>query len=181
MELLLKADMQTYTPFAAATPDAFFNPTRQQLVDSIGGLISDEALTAILAFTRDDVTDEATALYKFWLAYVLPYSVLSVFVEMSATHGYTFSTNGIIQFADRDNTSAGVDEKSRGMFIRQYTTQRERYKTLMQRAFNDVSGVFDSTTYTINTEKYNTVKPAPVFTAIGRVNTERDLSSKFRL
>jgi len=181
MELLLKTDMQGWTPYAAGTPDTFFNPSKTHVVDSIGGVISDEALTDILAFTRGDGTDAATALYQFWETSVLPYAVLTVFVEMLATHGYTFSTNGIIQFADRDNTSAGVDEKSRGMFIRQYTTQRERYKTLMQRAFNDVKGVFDSTTYIINTEKYNTVKPAPVFTAIGRVNTERDLSSKFRL
>jgi len=181
MELLLKTDMQGWTPFAAGTSDTFFNPSRTHVVDSIGGVISDEALTDILAFTRGDGTDAATALYQFWETSVLPYAVLTVFVEMLATHGYTFSTNGIIQFADRDNTSAGVDEKSRGMFIRQYTTQRERYKTLMQRAFNDVKGVFDSTTYIINTEKYNTVKHPPVFKAIGKVNTVRDQSNFFRL
>jgi len=181
MELILKTDMQGWTPFAAATPDTFFNPSRTHLVDSIGGLISDEALTAILAFTRDNATDKATELYQFWETSVLPYAVLSVFVEMLATHGFTFSTNGIIEFTDRENTSAGVVEKSRGMFIRQYTTQRERYKTLMQRAFNDVKGVFDATTYLINIEKYNTVKHAPVFNAIGKVNTVRDQSNFFRL
>lgn len=181
MELVLKSDLNTWAPFDNATDAVFFNPVRTQLVDSIGALISDEALTAILAFTRDDETDKTKELYQFWLTFVLPYSALAVFVQMLSTHGFIFSTNGIIQFADRENTSASVSDKNRGMFIRQYESQRESYKIAMLRRFSDVDGIFDGVEYEVDVSKYDTYRYAPIFNAIGKINTENNLRTKFRL
>lgn len=181
MDIIIASDMNIWTPYASATASSILNPYIKQATDSLGAKISDEAVSAILAFTRDDATDSETELYQFWLAYVRPYVVLSIFTDMCATHGFKLSATGVVEFSDRDNTSAPVSERSRGMLVRQYTSLREDYLTRMLFDFDGVDGIFDEVEYTVNVNKYNTQRAAPVFNAIGSVNNEVLRNNKFRL
>jgi len=167
MELILKSDMQVWTPFSINTPDAIFDVERQQVQDRIGALISDELLTAILGLTRDAATDAET--YQYWLNYVRPYTVHSVFVRLIETHGYNVAPQGLTTFRDGQNTAQAVSASERSQLIRKWKSNREMWLSKMLWEFEQQGGVFDSVSYEV------------AMSVIGGVNKDLPLNRKFRL
>lgn len=182
--LIRKSDMGVFTPFANQTPDHLFFPLLTQAQDmDIKPWISDSAFTDILDLDRESSTDQAKELYAFWRDYVRPYMVNCVFVRMTITHGLNMGTNGFVKFTDRDNTSAEISPAQRGNLKQSYTKNREFMLTRLLQKFDEVDGIFDGKTYTVDFDKYDQKREAPAgINAIGSVNN-RDLINniKFRL
>lgn len=180
MELINRADMAIWTPFAANTDALAFNAALRQVQDRLGAYISDELLTAILDLTRDSGT--SAEIYQFWENFVRPYVVNAVFVRLAETHGFNMQSQGFVKFTDRQNTATAIDAKERGALIGQYTEARELYLTNMLVRFKNVEGTFDGTTYEVDSEKYNTEKrESEVMRVIGGVNKKLPYNNKFRL
>lgn len=180
MELILKADMQEFTPFALNTEDRVFNSARQRAQDELGAYISDEMVTAILALTRDQ--DTTTELYQYWLNYVRPFVVYWVYLDLLNTHGFNFTNQGITTFRDGQNTAQGVTAQERSVLIRQHEKNRETWLNRVLREFSDEDGTFDSVVYTINTNDYATNnRKVPGLNVLGGVNKRLPFNNKFRL
>jgi len=180
MELINKADMAIWTPFAANTQDNVFESARRQVQDRLGAFISDELVTAILALTRD--TGTSAEIYQFWENYVRPYVVHAVFVRLAELHGFNMQSQGFVVFTDRQNTSRPVDATERGAMIKQYAEGRELWLTNMLKRFSDVDGTFDGTAYEVDQDKYNTTDNRDeVIRMIGGVNRKLPYNNKFRL
>lgn len=180
MDLINKADMQVWTPFASATNDGVYVAELRQVQDSLGAYISDEMVTAILALTRDEST--STELYQYWLNYVRPYVVHSVFLGLVSTHGFNAANQGFTTFSDGQNTARAVSPQERSQLIRKWTTPRESWLSRMLREFSDQNGTFDSVVYEVNTDDYDTEnRKMPAMNVIGGVNKFLPYNRKFRL
>lgn len=180
LELALKSDMIEYTTFSINTDDQIFNIQRQSVQDTIGGLISDELLTAILALTRDQNPTNET--YDFWFNYVRPYTVHTVFVALMQTHGFNVTNTGITTFKDGKNTAGAISEKERSQLIRKWKTKQALWHDKMLWEFENMNQVFDGVTYTVNSKKYkvNAKRSMPI-NIFGGVNKNLRKNRKFRL
>lgn len=175
-----KTDMQEFTAFSINTPDELFNPRLQQITDRIGGYISDELLTAILALTRGNETPPET--YAFWFDYVRPYVVQSIYVSMMQTHGFNVTGQGLTVFSDGQNTSAPLQERPRSQMIRDAKSNEGLYLNKMLFEFKQKSGIFDGTSYEVNPEKYDVgARQTPAMNVLGGVNKRLPYNNKFRL
>jgi len=176
--------MSLYVPFSINTADHLYIPEVQSVQDfKIAPWISDKCLADILKLDREDTGDKAKELFAFWRDYVRPYAVLQVFVQMINTQGLNWGSNGIVTFADRDNTSAQISDTQRDMFAKKYRQLLYNYETRLLKKFSALSGTFDNVVYEVDNDRYRHKRASPAgISAIGRVN-DGDLvfNRKFRL
>lgn len=103
--------------------------------------------------TSSNANWSETELMAFYVDYIKPYIVMSAYSRFLFWHGANVTQFGLRQ--NNEETSVEVSDKRRAELLQDIKAKINIYLSNLNKEFDDVSGVFDGTTYTIDTYDNN--------------------------
>lgn len=98
--------------------------------------------------TSSNANWNETALMAFYVDYIKPYIVMSAYSRFLLWHGANVTQFGLRQI--NEESSQQITDKWRGELLQDIKAKINIYLSNLNKRFNDVSGAFDGTTYTID-------------------------------